>query len=152
MHRARDAFALEIVADEVERNARVDVVELGLHKSGDDRFGHSRERCSVSGFAGGFHGEGDAVEMLLQECLQQRVLVGEVLIERSDRDASAFGDAGRGQLRFAFLEQNLNSCLHDGCDARGRARLDGRLSWLEACSGGFAQMRTPNLKLSSSNM
>jgi hypothetical protein len=89
--------------------------------------------------------------MTSQGGLEKRALVREILIEGSHGDAGAMGDAGGGQPLLADTEQNLNGGFENGIDAGGRSRLNGRFTGLQEGWGRGGQMRTPNLKLSSSN-
>jgi hypothetical protein len=60
--------------------------------------------------------------------LEEGALVGEVLIERADGDASAQGDAGGGEALFTDGDQNLKSGLENGVDTGRGAGLDGRFA------------------------
>ena len=55
-------------------------------------------------------------------------LVGEILVERADTDAGAFGDAVGVEMRLALALQNLSSRLEDGGASGQRAAL----FWLAA--------------------
>jgi hypothetical protein len=56
---------------------------------------------------------------------QDRGLVGEILLERSDAHPGAFGDACGGESHRAFGPQNLNSGIQNGCYQLVRSRLLG---------------------------
>src|SRR5262245_63087444 len=80
------------------------------------------------------HGLGDMIEVLLEHGKEQRVLVGEVLIQGADRYSRPLGNAGCGQLVGADGEQNLNGGFGNGVDGDRRSRLDRRFSWLQGGS------------------
>ena len=82
---------------------------------------------------------------------QQRTFVREILLQRSDGHPSPRSRAGCRQLLHTDPEQNLNSRLEDRVYTRGGTRVDRRLSWLRTACCLLRQMRTPNLRLSSSN-
>jgi hypothetical protein len=60
------------------------------------------------------------------------------------------GDVGGCEALFADGEQNLNGGFENGLDTGGGTGLDRRFTGLYGDVRGWAQMRTPNLKLSSS--
>ncbi len=59
---------------------------------------------------------------------EDRRLVREILIQRSDTDARLLGHPGTGEARRAFLRQNLRRRFQDRRNKVGRARLLGLLS------------------------
>ena len=63
------------------------------------------------------------VEVLLGQAHEQRVLVREVLIERSDRDASSLGDVIGGRVVVAERFEKTSSLVEDACDEFARSLL-----------------------------
>ena len=84
----------------------------------------------MGGGAGVFDGGVDLVEVMAERGLKERALVGEVLVEGSDGDASPLSDARGGEAFFADGEQNLNGGLAEGLYAGAGARLDRRFTRL----------------------
>ena len=70
-------------------------------------------------------------EVPVHEPNEDRVLVGEVLVERADRYAGSLGDPVGGPGGVALPLENLSSGLKDGLDGRLRSRLLGELSRLK---------------------
>src|SRR3546814_15500966 len=62
------------------------------------------------------------------EAEQNRRLVREVLVERSNAHARPLRNAGSGEPSGSFCPQNLNSGVEDGCDEVVCARLFWLLS------------------------
>ena len=56
---------------------------------------------------------------------EKRVFVGEVLIERSDRDIGPIGDVIGRRIGVAVLMENVSSCVEDSLDRASRALLAG---------------------------
>ena len=81
---------------------------------------------------------------------QQSALVREVLVQRSHGHSGPRCHTRRRQFLLADSQQNLNSRLENRVYTRGGTRLEWRFSWLWAAYCLLRQMRTPNLKLSSS--
>ena len=50
----------------------------------------------------------------LRQCNEDRVLVGEVLVERADRDTGSLRDPIGGRARVAPALKNLSPCPEDG--------------------------------------
>ena len=73
-------------------------------------------------------GRNALVEVLLEEDRENRLLVGEVLVERSDRDPGAVGDVVGGGPDVALLLENASSGLHDLSDGEARPALGGPFS------------------------
>ena len=69
-------------------------------------------------------------EMRLQHRVEQRLLVGIVLLHRPYRDTGPFGDARRGKTPLADRQQNLNGRFENRRERRGRTRLPRRFSRL----------------------
>jgi hypothetical protein len=59
------------------------------------------------------------------EPIEDRLLVGEVLVERADADAGRLGHANRGEALRPFALENANSGLQDGRDELGGPGLNG---------------------------
>src|SRR4029453_3547689 len=59
---------------------------------------------------------------------EDRGLVREVLVQRSDADAGLLGHPRRGEALCAFLRQNLTSSIQNRGDELGRASLSGLFS------------------------
>ena len=80
------------------------------------------------------------LDLLLGERQQDRVLVGEVLIERADADAGALGHGVGREAGQSTGLQNLSSALQDRRRGLGRARLARNSSFyfsgLAACGHG----------------
>jgi hypothetical protein len=74
-----------------------------------------------AGVLDGFRG---AFQLAFEDGLEQRRLVGVVLVERADADAGTFGDAGRGEPIFADGDQNLKGGFEDRVHRGGRTRLN----------------------------
>ncbi len=70
-------------------------------------------------------------EVPVHEPNEDRVLVGEVLVERADRYPSSLGDPVGGPGGVALPLENLSSRFEDGLDGRPGARLLGELSRLK---------------------
>ena len=149
-HLAGDAGAVEVGADGVEGDAGAGVSHLRGQKGGDEGGGHAGKGLGGLFAADALDGLGDIVEVMAHGGLQEGALVGEVLVEGADRDAGARGDAGGGEALLADVAKNLNGGLEKGVDAGRGACLDGRFAGRERGRGSCGQMRTPNLKLSSS--
>ena len=88
-HFAGDAGAIDVGADRIERRAGVHGFHLGIEESGDERGGHFVERAALMFQAGALQLHDNGVEMALEYGAEQSLLVGEVLIQGSDRDAGA---------------------------------------------------------------
>src|SRR5580704_15664935 len=88
--------------------------------------------------------------MALEHGAEQGLLVGEILVQSSDGDTGAVGDACGGQALLPFGEQNLNGCGENCVHCDGGAGLHGRFTRVEERGSSSSQMRTPNLKLPSS--
>ena len=74
-------------------------------------------------------------EVLVHERDEDRVLVGEVLVERADRYPGPLGDPVGGPGGVALTLENLSSRFEDRLDGRPRSRLLGELARLEAPVG-----------------
>jgi hypothetical protein len=61
----------------------------------------------------------------------QRLPVGEILIEAADRNAGTFGDPRGSEPAIADPEQNLNACLEQRRHGRLRTRLNRLFSGLK---------------------
>src|SRR6266850_1205831 len=77
------------------------------------------------------HGIGNMIQVLLQHRKEQGVLVGEVLIQRADRDSRPLSNTGCGQLIRAYREQNLNGGFGNRVDGDRRPRLDRPFSYFQ---------------------
>jgi pyridoxine 4-dehydrogenase len=118
---------------------------------GEDECGtHLKQALVLVLLADYLYGAAHLIDVTSEAGLQERAFVREVLVERANGDASACGDARGGQALLADGDQNLNGGLQNGFYRGGGARLKGRLSWVQRRCGGYRQMRTPKLKLSSS--
>ena len=65
----------------------------------------------------------------------ERVLVGEVLVERSDRDAGGFGDVVRGRGVVAALAEKASRLGEDACDEASRPLLAWHLARFSVTAG-----------------
>jgi hypothetical protein len=146
-----DFGAVDVGDDGVEGDAGLDVFDFDFEVRVDESFGHLPQGFAVLCETGLLDGAGDDVEVACKGGAEQGGLVREVLVEGADGDAGAVGDAGGGEAVFADGEQNLNGGLQHGVHAGGGAGLDGRFAGFQEGGRGGWQMRTPNLKLSSSN-
>ncbi len=74
-------------------------------------------------------------EVAVHERYEDRVLVGEVLVERADLYPGPFGDPVGGPGGIALALENLSRRLEDRLDGRPRARLLGEPAWLKTPAG-----------------
>src|SRR5579859_4282634 len=88
--------------------------------------------------------------MVPQDSLQKCFLVGEILVECSNGDASPARHSCGRQLFLSHIAQNLNSGFQNRVYAGSRTSLNGQFARLEHNFWTSGQMRTPNLKLDSS--
>lgn len=146
-----DRGAINVRTDGVEGYADFAVFHFCLEKLGDQGGCHVLKRGACLLAADGLDGGNDVVHVALQRRAEESAFVGEVLVEGADGDSGAGGDSGGGETLFADGDQNLKCCLKNGVYAGGGARLHGRFSRLQNGLGVRRQMRSPNLKLSSSN-
>lgn len=105
----------------------------------------------MTGKAGGLKGRGDFGEMLTQHRLEKRAFIGEVLVERTDGYTRTMCDEGGGELLLTDGGQNLKAGFENGVDGNDGARLDRVFTLLFDPWNKCRQMRTPNLKVPSSN-
>jgi pyridoxine 4-dehydrogenase len=145
-----DAETVDVGTDGVEREAGARLGHLGAEECGGDAGDGFGERLAAVGVAGSFEECGDVEKVAAQDGLQQRALVGEVLVERADGDAGAVGDEGGGEFFFTYAEQNLNGSVENGFDGDGGTLLERLFARLFDGDFECGQMRTPNLKVSSS--
>ncbi len=145
-----DAEAVDVGGDGVEGEADGGVGHLGAEEGVGDGRDHVAERLAAMGGAGGFHGVADGGEVAAECGLEQRGLVGEVLVEGADGDSGTVGDAGGGEALLADGDENLKRGFEDGFDSGRGAGLDRLFARLFDGSFEGRQMRTPKLKLPSS--
>ena len=69
-------------------------------------------------------GRAGRLPLVALQAKQDRVLVGEVLVERAHADAGLGGDADGGEALRALALENANSGLQDRGDQLGRTRLN----------------------------
>ncbi len=125
-----DLCALQIGAHGVECAAFLQVTHLDGEEGQGERFGHLFRRLSALREADLLHLGEDFFHVESEGGAEQGGLVGEVLVERSNGNAGACGDAGGGQFFLADAQQNLNSGLEDGVDTGGGTRLNGEFAGL----------------------
>jgi hypothetical protein len=82
------------------------------------------ERAPSQRLAIGSDRSGHLHEIALKHGPNERLSVGEVLIERADRHARPFRGAGRGELAVADRQQNLNARFVNREHGRFRTRLN----------------------------
>lgn len=145
-----DAHAVYVCGNGVEAGTVVHIVEFGVEIGVDERCGLIEDAAVAFRFADVFYRCNDVVHVAAQRGLQERALIGEVLVKRANRNSGAMGDECGGEFLFADADQNLKRGLQNGVDGGFRTRLNGRLSWLKCDGDGGWQMRTPKLKVSSS--
>jgi pyridoxine 4-dehydrogenase len=145
-----DSLPFDVGAYGVQGCACLHITHLCVEVGGEEGGRHFKQTFVPVAFADVEDGFVDLIHVASECSLQQRALVGEVLIEGSDGDACACGDQGGGEALLADCQQNLNGGLQNRVDSDGGTRLNGRLSWLQHGFGGGGQMRTPKLKLTSS--
>ena len=67
--------------------------------------------------------------MLVEHCLQDGVLAGEILVQRTDGHTSHLGDAVGGQPVLAMRGNDLRDRLEDGLDSELGTLLPGAAAW-----------------------
>ena len=77
------------------------------------------------------------MEPIVEQCVNQRLLVGEVLVDRSDRDAGARGDLIGARRFYADLVKNLSGGFEEPADEFDRSFLGWRSAPGTRCSSGF---------------
>jgi hypothetical protein len=127
-HLADDLCGVEIGADGVEGDAGFDTSHFGCEECGDECGRLQLEGLASLFAADGFDGVGDFVEVAFEDGLQERALVGEVLIQGADGDAGSCGDSCGGQAILSDVEQNLKGRFENRFDAGGGTSLNGRFA------------------------
>jgi hypothetical protein len=151
LHLSHDLRPVHIGAYGVQSYTGLRVFHLGFKKRVNESSHHLPERSALLLLAGEFDCSGDLGEVTCEDSLEERAFVWEVLIQGSDRHAGSQGDFGSGQRLLSDLEQNLKSRFENRVHACCGTRLNRRFTRLQDDLRTWGQMRTPNLKLSSSN-
>jgi hypothetical protein len=79
-HLLHDLRSVHIGAHRVERDTRLRISHLGLHKCGDESSGHLPKRSALLFFADAFDSITNLGEVTPQDRLQERAFVWEVLV------------------------------------------------------------------------
>ena len=96
-HLLRDLRSVHVGAYGVESDTGFGIPHLGIEECVDESCRHVLERLPFLLPADSFHRLRNFVEVTFQDGLQERALVGEVLIQGSDRDTGSQCHPGRGQ-------------------------------------------------------
>ncbi len=78
------------------------------------------------------HERSDLIEVPIRECDEQRVLVREVLVQRSDRDMGSVGNIVRRRRVVPALVENASSLVEDAGVERPRSLLNRSFAGLDA--------------------
>ncbi len=122
---------IDIRADGVKRDTRLCISHFGGKKRADESRRHPRKSTALLLPADSFDRLRNFIKVAFQCRLEERTLIGKVLIQSPDGHSGPQRDSGGGQPFFSNAEQNLNSRFENRVHARSRTCLDRRFTGLQ---------------------